>query len=110
MPTIRVSRTHIRLPGYIRGQTGVVDIIQPAHVLPDTNAHFLGENPQHVYTVRFDSRELVGADAERFALTVDMYESYLETTARPPPPAARTNLLPWPCAPRHWSSCSPSGA
>ncbi|MGW9046775.1 SH3-like domain-containing protein [Streptomyces lydicus] len=37
------------LPGYIRGQTGVVDIIQPAHVLPDTNAHFLGEKPQQVY-------------------------------------------------------------
>ncbi|MGJ5752357.1 nitrile hydratase beta subunit [Streptomyces puniciscabiei] len=61
-------------------------------MLPDTNAHFLGENPQHVHTVRFDSRELWGADAERFALTVDMYESYLETTARPPPSAARTSF------------------
>ncbi|MFI9802940.1 nitrile hydratase subunit beta [Streptomyces sp. NPDC052301] len=72
---------HTRLPRYVRGHTGVVDIVQPAHVLPDTNAHFLGENPQHVYTVRFDSRELWGSDAEPFALTVEMYESYLETTA-----------------------------
>ncbi|MGI8329851.1 nitrile hydratase subunit beta [Actinomadura scrupuli] len=72
---------HTRLPGYIRGHTGVIEIIQPAAVLPDTNAHFLGENPQHVYSVRFDSRELWGAGAEPFALTVEMYESYLEKTA-----------------------------
>ena len=48
------------------------------NLLPDTHAHFLGENPQHVYTVRFDSHELWGADAEPFALTVELYESYLE--------------------------------
>jgi nitrile hydratase len=72
---------HTRLPSYIRGHVGVVELIQPAHVLPDTNAHFLGENPQHVYSVRFDSHELWGADAEPFALTVEMYESYLETTS-----------------------------
>ncbi|MFE7357962.1 nitrile hydratase subunit beta [Streptomyces sp. NPDC057543] len=72
---------HTRLPRYVRGHSGVVEIIQPAHVLPDTNAHFMGENPQHVYSVRFDSRELWGADAEPFTVTVDMYESYLETTA-----------------------------
>ena len=71
---------HTRLPGYIRGHIGVVDLIQPAAVLPDTNAHFLGENPQHVYSVRFDSRELWGAVAETFALTAELYESYLETT------------------------------
>lgn len=72
---------HTRLPRYVRGHVGVVDIIQPAGVLPDTNAHFMGENPQYVYTVRFDSYELWGADAEPFTVTVDMYESYLETTA-----------------------------
>jgi hypothetical protein len=38
--------------------SGVVEAIQPAALLPDTHAHFLGENPQHVYSVRFDSREL----------------------------------------------------
>ena len=69
---------HTRLPRYVRGHTGVVDIIQPAHVLPDTNAHFQGENPQHVYSVRFGSRELWGPDAEQFELTIEMYESYLE--------------------------------
>jgi nitrile hydratase subunit beta len=70
---------HTRLPGYVRGHAGVVDHVRPAAVLPDTNAHFQGENPQYVYSVRFESRELWGAGAEPFALTVEMYESYLET-------------------------------
>ena len=69
---------HTRLPGYLRGHTGVVDLIQPAAVLPDTNAHFRGENPQYVYSVRFGSRELWGADAEPFAVTAELFESYLE--------------------------------
>ncbi|MFJ3306367.1 nitrile hydratase subunit beta [Streptomyces sp. NPDC086549] len=72
---------HTRLPDYVRGHIGFVESLRPAAVLPDTNAHFLGENPQHVYSVRFDSRELWGADAEAFALTVEMYESYLETAS-----------------------------
>ncbi|WP_031174198.1 nitrile hydratase subunit beta [Streptomyces durhamensis] len=72
---------HTRLPRYVRGHVGAVDIVQPAGVLPDTNAHFMGENPQYVYSVRFDSYELWGPDAEPFTVTVDLYESYLETTA-----------------------------
>lgn len=70
-----------RLPGYVRGHTGVVDLIQPAAVLPDTNAHFQGENPQYVYSVRFASRELWGADSEPFEVTVELFESYLETAS-----------------------------
>ena len=69
---------HTRLPGYLRGHTGVVEIIQPAAVLPDSNAHFEGEDPQHVYSVQFGSRELWGADTEPFAVTAELYESYLE--------------------------------
>ncbi|AOR36048.1 nitrile hydratase subunit beta [Streptomyces fodineus] len=72
---------HTRLPRYVRGHVGVVDIVQPAGVLPDTNAHFLGENPQYVYSVRFDSHELWGADAESFDLTVELFESYLDATS-----------------------------
>ena len=80
--TKNMSRTgHSRLPRYVRGHTGVVELVQPPSVLPDTNAHFEGENPQYVYTVRFDSRELWGAEAEPFALTIEMFESYLEKTA-----------------------------
>lgn len=73
---------HTRLPRYVRGHVGVVDLVQPASVLPDTNAHFAGENPQYVYTVRFESRELWGSQAEPFTLTIEMFESYLESAQR----------------------------
>ena len=69
---------HTRLPHYLRGHGGTIEMIQPAALLPDTHAHFLGENAQHVYTVRFDSRELWGAAAQPFALSSELYESYLE--------------------------------
>ena len=47
-------------------------------MLPDTHAHFTGENAQHVYAVEFDSADLWGPDSETFALTISLYESYLE--------------------------------
>jgi nitrile hydratase len=72
---------HTRLPGYVRGHTGVVEMVQPAALLPDTHAHFQGENPQHVYTVSFDAQELWGSDAEPFTLTIELFESYLETAS-----------------------------
>ncbi|MGH3853040.1 MAG: nitrile hydratase subunit beta [Pseudonocardiaceae bacterium] len=79
---VRATGTHLtghtRLPGYLRGHRGVIEMVQPAALLPDTHALFLGENPQHVYTVRFDSRELWGADAEPFEVSAELYESYLE--------------------------------
>lgn len=74
VPAVR----HTKLPAYAAGRVGTVEALQPAHLLPDTHAVFEGENPQHVYTVRFDSRELFGADAEPFTLTVELFESYLE--------------------------------
>lgn len=69
---------HTRLPGYIRGRAGTVHALRPSALLPDTNAHFEGENPQHVYTVEFDSAELWGPDAEAATLRIDLFESYLE--------------------------------
>jgi nitrile hydratase len=75
------SAGHTRLPRYVRGHAGLVTLIQPASVLPDTNAHFQGENPGYVYTVRFDSHELWGADNEPFTLTIELFESYLERAA-----------------------------
>jgi nitrile hydratase len=47
-------------------------------VFPDTHAHFQGENPQHVYSVAFDSRDLWGPDGEACTVHVDLYENYLE--------------------------------
>jgi nitrile hydratase beta subunit len=72
---------HTRLVGYVRGREGVVERIQPSALLPDTNATFEGENAQHVYSVRFDSHELWGPDAESFSLNIDLWESYLEAAS-----------------------------
>lgn len=69
---------HTQRVGYLRGRTGTVALLQPAALLPDTHAVFRGENPQHVYAVGFDSREVWGPDAEAFTVTADLYDSYLE--------------------------------
>jgi nitrile hydratase len=69
---------HTRLQKYTQGHIGTVAIVEPAQVLPDTHAHFIAENAQWVYTVRFDSRELFGPSAEQFTLNTDLYEDYME--------------------------------
>jgi nitrile hydratase len=69
---------HTRLPSYVRGKRGTVTAVLPAQVFPDTACRFTGENPQHVYEVRFDSRELWGPNAEPASLSVDLFETYLE--------------------------------
>jgi nitrile hydratase subunit beta len=71
---------HTRLPRYARAKLGTIERDHGVFVFPDTNAHFLGENAQHVYAVAFDSKDLWGEDAEAFVLQVDLFESYLEPT------------------------------
>lgn len=70
---------HTRLPRYARDKAGVIHRDHGVFVFPDTNAHFLGEKPQHVYSVRFAARELWGEQASpRDSVYVDMWEDYLE--------------------------------
>lgn len=70
---------HTRLPRYARGRWGVVEAHHGAHVFPDTNAHGKGENPHHLYTVRFTAQELWGPDASpRDSVSLDLWEPYLE--------------------------------
>ncbi len=72
-------RGHTRLPRYTRGRIGVVERVCAPCSFPDSNAHDLGEQPQHVYTVRFDGRELWGDAAEpNTSLVFDAWETYLE--------------------------------
>ncbi len=70
--------THTRIPRYVRGRRGVVEAIRGAHVFPDTHAQGQGEQPQWLYTVRFEADELWGADTTASAVYVDLWESYLE--------------------------------
>jgi nitrile hydratase beta subunit len=70
---------HTRLPRYARGKTGIVERDHGVFVFPDTNAHLLGEKPQHVYSVRFSARELWGDQAApQDAVNLDLFDDYLE--------------------------------
>jgi nitrile hydratase len=70
---------HTRLPRYARGKAGVIVRDHGVFLFPDTNAEFLGEKPQHVYSVRFTARELWGAQASsRDFIHLDMWDDYLD--------------------------------
>lgn len=69
---------HTRLPRYVRGHVGEIVLHHGAHVLPDTQAKMAGENPEHLYTVKFAARDLWGEEARmNDTVTVDLWESYL---------------------------------
>jgi nitrile hydratase beta subunit len=71
--------THTRLPHYVRGHIGTVERVLGFHVFPDSNAIGAGENPQWLYTVTFDGRELWGNDSDpTLKVSVDAWEPYLE--------------------------------
>lgn len=70
---------HTRLPAYARSRRGVIVRAHPAMVFPDDHAHGRGENPQYLYTVRFEARELWGSSAEaKTVVHLDLFEPYLE--------------------------------
>lgn len=72
-------RSHTRLPRYVRGHVGVVERVHQPNVFPDSKVRGEGEDPQWLYTVRFEGRELWGEDAEPgTAVSVDAFEPYLE--------------------------------
>jgi nitrile hydratase beta subunit len=74
--------THTRLPRYVRGHVGTVVLVHGAHVFPDVNATGGGEDPQWLYTVRFDGRDLWGPDADpTVSVSFDAFEPYLEPAA-----------------------------
>jgi len=72
-------RTHTRLPRYVRGHVGVIERVHGGYVYPDSVAMDKGEDPQWLYVVQFDARELWGADADpTVKVCVDAFEPYLE--------------------------------
>ena len=89
VPTFRVGQRvhtrninptgHTRLPRYARGKLGTIERDHGVFVFPDANAHFLGEKPQHVYSVRFAARELWGEQAQpKDTVIIAMWDDYLE--------------------------------
>jgi nitrile hydratase beta subunit len=70
---------HTRVPRYVRAKVGTIDSFHGVFVFPDTNAHFKGENPQPLYSVRFAAQELWGEDAvTQDSVYVDLWEEYLD--------------------------------
>jgi nitrile hydratase len=73
---------HTRCPRYVRGRVGTVERVDPPAPLPDVEAHSERAPAEAVYGVRFLAGELWGARAEpEVAVSVDLWESYLEPAA-----------------------------
>ena len=75
---VLVDGGHTRLPAYAAGHVGRILRYHGAHVLPDSNAHFLGEAPEPLYAVAFVAADLWGA-SERAGdeVILDLWQSYL---------------------------------
>jgi nitrile hydratase subunit beta len=70
---------HTRLPRYVRGKRGRIARQHGIFVFPDANAHHEGEQPQHLYSVRFGAQELWGdAASPKDSVHLDLWESYIE--------------------------------
>jgi len=71
--------THTRLPRYARGHSGTIECVRGCHVFPDSVAIGLGEDPQWLYTLRFEGRELWGESCDpNLKVSIEAFEPYLE--------------------------------
>lgn len=70
---------HTRLPRYARDRAGLIEAVRGCHVYPDAVTSGGGEDPQWLYTVVFDARELWGPQADLTAkVSIEAFEPYLE--------------------------------
>lgn len=76
---VLVSGGHTRLPTYAAGAQGRILRYHGTHVLPDSNAHGLGEAPEPLYAVIFPAAELwQHPEHPRDEVVLDLWQSYLE--------------------------------
>ena len=72
-------QTHTRLPRYARDKLGVVELNHGCHAYPDSVATGRGDDPQWLYTVVFDGREIWGPESDpALTVSIDAFEPYLE--------------------------------
>jgi nitrile hydratase beta subunit len=71
---------HTRRARYIRGRTGIVEKAHGAFIYPDRAGNGEGDDPQHVYTVRFTAADLWGDQVgdPNGSVSFDAWEPYLE--------------------------------
>jgi nitrile hydratase len=73
------TSTHTRCPGYVKNKTGVIDDIRGEYHVPDVYVEEQRTEIEPVYSVRFSSKDLWGADREESEYAyVDLWERYLE--------------------------------
>ena len=74
-------RGHTRMPRYLHDRHGVIERDHGVFTFPDTHAHGGGEQPQHVYSVRFSAKDVWGREGgERDFLLVDVWDDYMDLT------------------------------
>jgi len=69
---------HVRMPGYVRGKTGVVVSESPRYPFPDAHAHGVAAEDEPTYDVRFNSRDLWPDASDQAFVHVGVFQSYLE--------------------------------
>jgi nitrile hydratase len=69
---------HVRMPGYIRGKTGLVVGVSPEYPVPDAHAHGVAAEDEPTYDVRFRSEDLWPNSADPALVHVGVFESYLQ--------------------------------
>ncbi|MFW8636325.1 nitrile hydratase subunit beta [Cribrihabitans pelagius] len=70
---------HSRLPRYAAGAAGYIQRLHGSHVLPDRNAHGLGEAPEPLYAVRFSASTLwPHPENPEDDVVLDIWQSCLE--------------------------------
>jgi nitrile hydratase len=72
---------HVRMPGYIRGKTGVVVSESPTYPFPDAHAHGIEAQEEPTYDVRFRAEELWPNSCDSALVHVGVFQSYLERAA-----------------------------
>jgi nitrile hydratase len=71
--------THTRLPRYARDREGLIEAVRGCHVYPDSVTTGRGEDPQWLYTVVFDARQIWGPSADpTLKVSIEAFEPYLE--------------------------------
>jgi nitrile hydratase len=70
---------HTRLPRYIHDKKGVVERDHGVFHLPDARVAGQGDQPQHLYSVRFSAREVWGNEAPASdSLRINLWDDYMD--------------------------------
>lgn len=69
---------HTRMPRYVRGHVGTIEMHHGAHVFADASAAGDHSIAHHLYNVAFSADELWGPDGQGGAVHLDLWQPYLE--------------------------------